>query len=182
MKLPLISRHALMIAAVLFSACAQPPRWDQTRIASPTAAMDRTSTPILPVSSPTTSSTQETQPGPPSTENAPTPAEGVIIRDHSQAQEVATPVSISSPEAARDLALGYLSGVSGITLPVQWVSQDIPQTRIGETRYLYTAGDWVVNILASASPGQNYKVSVDNSQEGLHWQGEVTTQGVVIPR
>lgn len=98
---------------------------------------------------------------------------------HMAERNISPPLSVTSPEQSRDWALAYIMQFHEITLPTEWTFQDTPQTMIGATRYVYTSGPWVVNVIepASAPMAADYNVSVDNIQEGFHWEGDVSTQG-----
>lgn len=98
--------------------------------------------------------------------------------------EVAPLAAITSPQAARDMALAYISRNYGKVVPMDWNSQDVPQTAVGSTRYRYTSGTWTVNVVepASAPLASEYQVAVQNSQDGFGWQGMVSAQGVVSER
>jgi hypothetical protein len=97
---------------------------------------------------------------------------------------VTPPALVDSPAKARDQAVNYIEQNHGLSLPGVWTFIDTPQTMIGATRYRYTADPWVVNVLAPAGapPANVYQVTVDNLNENIKWQGEVTSQGVVTER
>jgi hypothetical protein len=98
--------------------------------------------------------------------------------------EVAPLAAVTSPEAARDMALSYISRNYQVELPLDWNTAEVPQSEAGITRYRYISGAWAIEVIepASAPMVSDFSIAIENDQGGFHWQGAVTSQGVVSER
>jgi hypothetical protein len=91
------------------------------------------------------------------------------------------PATILSAEAARDAAIAYLVETYALAAPQTWVEQQVEQDIPGFARMLYTAEAWVVEVrFAPAAPiVPSYQLIIDNVNEVLRWEGEITARGEI---
>jgi len=88
--------------------------------------------------------------------------------------------------AARNAVLTYLSGQFGDQAPpvgLAWVARlTTPEGLVGATSFEFTSGNWVLQLTYPiVAPGQEvYNITVDNSQTGFSWSGQVDANGQVM--
>jgi putative hemolysin len=95
--------------------------------------------------------------------------------------EVVEPWSVLNEEQARDAALEYLFDSYNINSPTDWVDEGPSQTGDTLLGFRYSSGSWLVIVeFAPAAPlVARYKVVVENSTDGLRWEGEITGPGEI---
>ncbi len=91
------------------------------------------------------------------------------------------PATILTPDQARDAAVAYLVNTYALAAPQEWIEQQVEQDIPGFTRKLYTSEAWVVEVLfAPAAPiVPSYQLIIDNLNEVLRWEGEVSSRGEI---
>ncbi len=103
-------------------------------------------------------------------------------------QPEATPRADEIPTevlAARDLALNYVANLYGSDAPppsLDWAGEIVTaEGLIGAMHYRFSAGDWVITIIAPvvAPDMVVYQVTLTNSSTGFEWMGTVDAEGQV---
>lgn len=100
----------------------------------------------------------------------------------SAAGEVLAP----DPARARDAAMAYLAATYGLQGPqptLVWEEENTtPEGQIGASNFVYSAGNWVVEVSFPivAPQSTRYQVAVTNASTGFVWQGEVDAKGQVM--
>lgn len=90
--------------------------------------------------------------------------------------------------SARDAALSFVSEHFGDEAPGQgltWKGEvTTPADLVGAVWYRFTSGDWVMEIIKPVVAPENtvYRITLENSSTGFHWQGDVDGSGVVTER
>ena len=88
------------------------------------------------------------------------------------------PLTIDSPEQARDLAVEFVAESQNLEFPSEWIKQPnkIIDNSVVET---YTGGPWVVQV--SYIPGapfvEEYQIVIDHLQAVIRWQGIADAHG-----
>ena len=93
-------------------------------------------------------------------------------------ESVISPVSVTSTEDARDLAVKLVAEEKNLEIPDEWVKQPkkLVDNSVLET---YTGGPWVVQVsfIPSAPFVGEYQIVIDHMQAFLRWQGRVDARG-----
>jgi hypothetical protein len=96
-------------------------------------------------------------------------------------QALIPPVSVRTPEQARDLAVAYVAQARGLAQPAAWTTQPDELNNKGEMTKTYTGGPWVVQVVYSpGAPFVNaYDVTLDHLSAVLRWHGNIDAQGEI---
>jgi len=94
---------------------------------------------------------------------------------------VILPGTILNEELARDAVLEYLVATYELSEFGEWDDQGFSQTGNDTLLIVYTASSWIVEVeFAPAAPLISiYQVSVENSSDGMLWEGDITLHGVI---
>jgi putative hemolysin len=91
------------------------------------------------------------------------------------------PATILTPEQARDAVVSLLVESYSLSAPGVWEEERLDSELPGGLRYRYTSGAWIVevNFQAAAPIVGSYEVIIDHTDDGLHWEGEITARGEI---
>ena len=109
--------------------------------------------------------------------------EGTLTFDGVISETRVVPAStILNAAQAREAVLAYLSTKSQtLVLPAVWVEGGMTQSVNNTVTQTYSSGDWIVQVtFMPASPlVATYKVIVENTVQGLRWEGMVSSQAEI---
>jgi hypothetical protein len=94
---------------------------------------------------------------------------------------VILPGTILNEELARDAVLEYLVATYDLSKFGEWDDQGISQTGNDTLLIVYTSDSWTVEVeFAPAAPLVSvYQLTVENSSDGMFWEGDITLHGVI---
>lgn len=93
-------------------------------------------------------------------------------------ETVLPPISVGSPEQARDLAVKFVAESQTLDLPTEWRRQ--PDKVVGNFIVVaYTGDPWVaqVSYMPSAPIVGEYQIVIDHIQAVIRWRGKVDAHG-----
>jgi hypothetical protein len=101
-------------------------------------------------------------------------ADGTIVE-----MKVVPPWPILNTDQARDAILDYLIEVYDIPPFGSWIDEGISQTGNDTVERRYSSESWIIKVelVPSAPLVSSYKVIVENTSEGIRWEGNITGQG-----
>lgn len=109
--------------------------------------------------------------------------EGMLTFDGRITETRVVPVStILDTAQARDAVLAFLTTSSQtLIFPPEWVDAGMTQTVNNTVTQTYSSGDWTVQVVfMPASPiVPSYSVTVENTVQGLRWEGEISSQAEI---
>lgn len=88
------------------------------------------------------------------------------------------PISVGSPEQARDLAVKFVAESQTLDFPPEWTRQ-LDKVVDGSVLVTFTGGPWVVQVsyMPSAPIVGEYQIVIDHMQAVIRWQGKVDAHG-----
>lgn len=94
---------------------------------------------------------------------------------------VMLPGTILNDELARDGVLAYLSEIYNLPAFGEWTDEGYSQGEGVTSVITYTSGTWSVEVgFEPAAPlVASYHVTVENSDDGLTWEGEISLRGEI---
>lgn len=109
--------------------------------------------------------------------------EGTLTFDGVISETRVVPVStILEAAQAREAVLAYLvTKNQTLSLPSVWVDGGMTQSVNNTVTQTYSSGDWTVQVIfMPASPIViSYNVIVENTVQGLRWEGEISSQAEI---
>jgi putative hemolysin len=106
--------------------------------------------------------------------------EGTLATDGTIVEmKVVPPWPILNTDQARDAILDYLIEVYDIPPFGSWIDEGISQTGNDTVERRYSSESWIIKVelVPSAPLVSSYKVIVENTSEGIRWEGNITGQG-----
>lgn len=93
-------------------------------------------------------------------------------------ESVSVPITVASPDQARDLTVKLVAESQTLELPVEWTRQP-DKTEGSLVIVTFTGGPWVVQVgyIPSAPIVGEYQIVIDHMQAVIRWQGKVDAHG-----
>ena len=91
------------------------------------------------------------------------------------------PGTVLNEEEARDAILEFLGEMYGLTAFGEWADEGLTQNEDVTLTRTFSSDLWVVVVtFEPAAPlVPNYQVTVENTTEGIRWEGEITLRGAI---
>jgi len=92
------------------------------------------------------------------------------------------PGTVLNEEQARDAVMEYVTSSLGLPTVGDWVDEGMTQTEDITILRVYSSGNWVVEVeFGPAAPlVPSYHVTVNNTTEGIHWDGDISLRGEMV--
>ncbi len=106
-----------------------------------------------------------------------------IIDANGEIQETSylPPATILSADEARDAVVALLAETYNLTAPGEWLVERPEPEEPGIGLIIYATDTWTVEIsfMVSAPIISRYELIIDDTSASLHWEGEITSRGVI---